>query len=395
MRSSCPAWATQGIASLGPDSPPYLAFGIVFAVAFGLSLGLTPVSGWLGERLGLVAEPGGRRRHEGRIPRTGGIAVYVAFVAAVLVAQWLVVSPANPDPSVPLALRVLRFDPKEIIRLVGLLGGATFIFLAGLYDDWRELSPLPQYVAQLLAAAFAIAFLIIIEYVNNPFSGQQTPDFPYIVTVTVSLFWLGLMMNTVNWLDGLDGLAAGVVALSCVILFVNGVFRLQPPQNSVALLPVALFGATLGFLPYNFAPARIFLGSSGAFFLGFALGVLSIIGGAKMAAILLVMGLPLLDVVWQIVNRVLRGQNPALGDRGHLHFRLLDLGFSHRQIVLGYYVFCALFGGLALLIPTRIYKLVALIVMMLISMAGFAWISRRGAVGGQNGEREAGREASK
>jgi UDP-GlcNAc:undecaprenyl-phosphate GlcNAc-1-phosphate transferase len=139
---------------------------------------------------------------------------------------------------------------------------------------------------------------------------------------------------------------------------------------------MALLGATLGFVPFNFAPARIFLGS-GAYLLGYLLGVLSIIGGAKMAAILLVMGLPLLDTAWQIVSRIVRGQNPVRGDRGHLHFRLLDIGLSQRQIVIGYYLFCAAFGGLALLIPSRLYKLVALLVMGSLTLLGFMWLSRR------------------
>lgn len=348
-----------------------------FGLALVLSLALTPATRWLGLRLGLVAEPGGRRQHQGRIPRIGGVPIFLAFVITVLASQLFIINPGEAAawPS----LSIVRFDPKEVIRLVGLLAGATFIFLVGLYDDWRELPPLPQYVAQIIAAAIAIVFLIIIEYVNNPFTGEQTPDFPYIITVTISLFWLGLMMNTVNWLDGLDGLAAGVVALACVVLFVNSVFRLQPPQYSVGLLPAALLGATLGFLPFNFYPARIFLGSSGAFFLGFTLGVLSIIGGAKMAAILLVMGLPLLDVAWLIVYRLARGKNPMQGDRSHLHFRLLDLGLPQWQIVLGYYLFCAVFGGLTLLIPSQLYKLIALIVMALISLAGFIWLSRRGS----------------
>ncbi len=356
---------------------PLLTFGLTFGLAFVLSLALTPLTGRLGARLGLVAEPGGRRQHKGRIPRIGGVPIYLAFVGAVLASQLFVVPPGATAAAPLPALAIERFDPKEIIRLTGLLLGGTFIFLVGLYDDWREMGPLSQYIAQLMAAAIAVAFLIIIEYVNNPFTGEQTPNFPYLVTVTVSLFWLGLMMNTVNWLDGLDGLAAGVVALACGVLFINAAFRLQPPQYSVALLPAALLGATLGFLPFNFHPARIFLGSSGAFFLGFTLGVLSIIGGAKMAAILLAMGLPLLDVVWQIVQRVARGQNPALGDRGHLHFRLLDLGLSQRQIVIGYYAFCASFGGLALLIPSRLYKFVALVVLGAISVAGFVWLARQ------------------
>lgn len=362
------------------ETTPLAAFAVVFGIGFVLSLVLTPLTTWLGRRLGLVQLPGGRRKHTGAVPRIGGVAIYIAFVVALLASQLLVVDPGDPNPALPLGLRVLRFDPKEIIRLTGLLVGSTAIFLVGLYDDWKELGPLPQYIAQIVVAGIAVLFYIIIEYVNNPFTGQQTPDFPYIVTVTVSLFWLGLMMNTVNWLDGLDGLATGVVALACVVLFVNSVFRLEPAQHSVALLPTALLGATLGFLPFNFYPARIFLGSSGALLLGYLLGTLSIIGGAKVAAILLVMGLPLLDVAWQIFERVRRGQNPAIGDRGHLHFRLLDVGFSQRQIVLAYYAFCAMFGGLALLITPRLYKFIAIVVMAILSAIGFVWISRKKVV---------------
>ena len=362
---------------------PYGAFGLVFGVAFLLAVIITPLSARLGHRLGLVATPGGRRQHEGMIPRTGGIPIYIAFVGAVLVAQLLIASPLDPDPLASEGLRVLRFDPKESIRLIGLLGGGTLIFIVGLLDDWLELPPLPIYIAQIVAAAIAVAFLILIEYVNNPLTGLTTADFPYLITVTITLFWLGLMMNTVNWLDGVDGLASGVAAIACVVLFANAVWRLDPPQHSVALFPTALCGAMLGFLPYNFAPARIFLGG-GAYFLGFTLGVLSIIGGAKMAAILLVMGLPLLDAAWQIANRVLRGQNPVQGDRGHLHFRLHDLGLTRRQIVLSYYAFCAVFGGLALFIPSRQYKLLALMLMGALAAVGFAWLARQQTVNGSN-----------
>lgn len=365
--SSCPASATQGTACSAPadrmtGDVPIPSFLITFAVAFGLSIVLTPVASVLGRRLGLLDRPRGRRRHERPVPRMGGLAIYVAFVVAVLVAQ---------------RLPVERFDSKEIIRLTGLLLGGTFIFSFGLLDDWLEFSPFPQYVAQLLTAAIAIVFLIFIEYVQNPFTNQQTPQFPYLVTVTVSLFWLGLMMNTVNWLDGLDGLASGIGLIASVVLFVNAAFRLDPPQASVALLPIALGGALLGFLPFNFHPARIFLGTSGALFLGFTLGVLAIIGGAKMATILFVMGLPLLDLAWQVFARLRRGQNPVVGDRGHLHFRLLDLGLSQRQIVVGYYAFCAAFGTLTLVVSSRLFKLFALLAMGALAAIGFALLERR------------------
>jgi len=355
---------------------PFPAFALIFGLAFVLSLILTPLARRLGERWKLMALPGGRRKHANPVVRIGGVPVFLSFVIAVLASQLFIVGPLGLGGQMPASLQVIRSDPKEIFRLIGLLLGGTLIFLAGLYDDWRDASPAVQYVSQLLAAAVAVTFLILIEYVNDPISGQQTPDFPYAVTVTISIFWLGLMMNTINWLDGLDGLAVGVVALACIILFANSVFRLEPPQHSVALLPMALLGATLGFLPYNFFPAKIFLGS-GAYFLGFALGALAIIGGAKMAAILLVMGLPLLDLAWQVINRLARGINPAQGDRGHLHFRLLDLGLSQRQIVLGYYVFSAAFGGLALAIPSRLYKLIAILAMVAIALIGFVWLSRR------------------
>ena len=356
---------------------PLGAFGLTFGLAFVLALLLTPLARWLGLRLGIVAIPGGRRLHQGVVSRLGGVPIYVAFVAAVLASQFLVEDPWRAALPLGPSFQVLRFDPKELFRLIGLIGGGTIIFVLGLFDDWRELSPIPLYLAQILAAAFAVAFLIFIESVNDPFRGVETDKFPYFITVTISLFWLGSMMNTVNWMDGLDGLAAGVAAIACIVLFLNSAFRLQPAQYSVALLPLALLGATLGFLPYNFSPAKIFLGS-GAYFLGFVLGALSIIGGAKMAAILLVMGLPLLDFVWQLVNRMVHGQNPLHGDRGHLHFRLQDLGLSQRQIVLGYYVFSAVFGGLALAIPSRPYKLIALLVMGLVALVGFIWLSRKG-----------------
>lgn len=337
-----------------------LSFAIVLGLSFGLSYLLTPLAQRLGVRLSVVDVPRDRHLHPRVTSKFGGLAMFVAFVAAVVAAQFLPVE---------------RTDEKEIIRLAGLLIGAAFIWGFGILDDRWNFGPLPQYVAQLVAAAIAVAFLIIIEQFNNPLTGQRTPEWPYVVTVTLSLFWLGLMMNTVNWLDGLDGLAAGVCAVASLMIFLHAAFELN--QTSVSLLPLALLGATLGFLPFNFHPARVFMGSNGALFLGFTVGVLSIIGGAKMATVLLVMGLPLVDVAWQIMRRARSGGNPIYGDRGHVHYRLLDAGFSQRQIVIGYYVFCALFGGIALMTASRVFKLIALIVMAGIVVLGVFLVSRR------------------
>jgi UDP-GlcNAc:undecaprenyl-phosphate GlcNAc-1-phosphate transferase len=334
-----------------------MPFLLVFIVAFALALTLTPLARLLGQRYGFVALPGGRRKHAGTKSRLGGVALYVAFVAAAVLAQFLPVE---------------RQDPKELTRLVGLLLGGTFIFLVGVYDDKKELSPAPQLTAQLITSLIAICFLIFIEVINNPLTNLPV-WFPWFVTLPLTIFWLMGMMNTVNWLDGVDGLATGVAAiLSAVLAF----HMYREGQHSVALLPLALLGATLGFLPYNFHPARVFMGSSGSYFLGFAVGALGIIAGAKVATVLLVMGIPILDVAWQIVSRLRLGRSPAIGDRGHLHFRLLDLGLSQRHIVLLYYLFCSLFGFLALIISSRLYKFLALLALGAMTLLLLLFVSR-------------------
>ena len=337
------------------------AFVLVFCLAFSIALVLVPVARWLSYRVGAISTPGGRRHEREPMPKLGGLAIFVAFVVAILFAQLL------PVP---------RLDPNEGIRLTGLILGSAFCFVFWTLDDIYEFGWLPQYIAQIVAGAIAILFLIFIEFFNNPLTGSQTDPFPFLVTVTLSLFWVGLMMNTVNFLDGLDGLATGVAVIAGVMLFLNSAFFVTPAQTSVALLPLAMTGACLGFLLYNFQPARIYLGG-GAPLLGFWLATLSIIGGAKMATILLVMGLPLMDFAWQVFNRVIKGRNPMSGDRGHLHFRLLDSGYlSHRQIVLVYYLFCAFFGILTLVLESRLYKFIAFGVMLTLIAIGFAIVVR-------------------
>ena len=342
--------------------PTYAAFLIVFLLSLCAAAVVAPAAIALSRRFDLVDRPGGRRRGHGAIGRLGGMAIYVGFVGAIVAAQWL------PVP---------RFDPMEAIRFAGLVIGITIIFVAGLLDDIFQFGPIPQFMAQILAAAVAILFQIFIQMVNNPLSGNLVSwSQMHWVTVTITLVWMVLMMNTVNFLDGLDGLASGVSLIAGVMLFIHSAFRLNPSQLSVSLLPLALAGACLGFLLYNFNPARVFMGSSGSYVLGYALATLSIIGGAKMASILLVMGLPLLDVAWQVANRVRLGRNPMQGDRGHLHFRLIDAGIPQRQIVLAYYLFCGCFGALALMTTSRFFKLVALTLMTLIVVAGFWGVGR-------------------
>lgn len=341
------------------------AYLIVISLSLSLSLISTPLTIWLSRRFNITAEAGGRRRNEGdfrQVGKLGGVAVFGAFFATVLLSQYL---------------NVPRMDPNEDTRLLGLVLGGTLIFVVGLLDDIFEFRALPLLLAQIAAALIAIHFDIFIEYFNNPLTGEQTAGWSFAVTFIISLLWITGITNTINWLDGADGLAPGVVFIACIILFINSAFQLDPPQESVALLPLALAGTLGGFLIFNFYPARIFLGG-GAYFLGFTLATLSIIGGAKMATILLVAGLPIVDAALQIASRVMRGRSPFVGDRGHLHFRLLDMGFSQRQIVLAYYFFCAGFGTLTLLLESRLFKLIAFGVMAALVALGFALLYATG-----------------
>ena len=299
--------------------------------------------------------------------------MYAGFTAAVLLTLL-----------VPKGMLPPRLDPGELTRLAGLLVGVTAIFLFGLVDDRLELTSTQQYVGQFLSALLGIAFTIWIQKVNNPFTNEQLV-FPWPVVAVLTIFWFTGMMNTVNWLDGLDGLAAGV---SCIVAAFICFHMVREGQFSVALLPLALVGATLGFLPYNFNPAKIFMGSGGSYFLGWAVAALGIIGGAKVATVLLAMGLPILDVAWLIYNRWRNHGRLDHNGRDHLHHRLLDIGFTQRQIVLSYYAFCAIFGGLALLLENRLYKLIALAVLSAAAFAVFVWAARQPAGKYVNGRRK-------
>lgn len=327
-----------------------MPFVVVFVVSFILSFCLTPFSAWVGRRLGAVARPGGRRTHVGEVPRMGGIALFGGVIggAVLIFVLW---RPANPD---------------DVRRLMAVLAGIVFVFLFGLWDDQRELRAWAQFAAQAAAALIAIAGTVFIERFTNPLTDQLViiPDvLPYLgwgMVVAVTLFWVMGMMNTINWLDGLDGLAAGVGLIAATLFAIHS-YRLGQPE--IALFPTALAGACLGFLPFNFHPARVFMGTAGAMVLGYTLATLSILAPARIATALLVMGIPIIDVAWLIFSRWRRGDSPTQGGRDHLHYRLLDLGLSQRQIVAVYYLFCLSFGGLALVVASRLFKLIALLVL--------------------------------
>lgn len=334
---------------------------LVPLVAFLLTLALTPVSMALGRRWGLVDRPGGRRRHVGVIPRIGGLALYGGFIGTLLLIQAL-----------PSAWLPPSSDPNEMRRWWGLVIGATFVAGFGLLDDRFEFGSRPQYLAQAVAGGIAIAFIIFIERVNNPFGPGQIV-FPAPVVWLLTLLWFMGAINTVNWLDGVDGLAATVAAIVAVVLALH---MLRTGQHSVAPQALALLGCTLAFLRFNWPPARVFMGSVGAYFLGYTLAALGLMAGARVATVLLVIGLPALDVAWLIFWRWRHGRPLGQGDRNHLHFRLLDKGYTPRQIVLGYGLFCAVFGLLSLTANTVI-KLAALATLVLVGSAVIWWATPR------------------
>ena len=293
----------------------------------------------LANHFGWLVQPGPGRIHRRPVPQLGGVAILGGFAAAVLAA-------------VPL-------DG----RMVGLLLGAVVAVAFALVDDFRELSPRDKLLGQLVAAAIPVAFGIRIDGVSNPFGGIL---FLHVaVAVPFTLIWTAGMMNAINFLDGVDGLAPGVAAIAATVLVV---LSIQLGQPVIATVGIALVAATLGFLPFNFFRASIFLGDSGPHLLGYTIAVLAIIGGAKIATALLVLGIPILDVAWAVIRRWRAGGHVYRRDTDHLHHRLLRAGLPQPLVVISYYAVSAGFGLIALYLH-KIEKLVALGAMAFLMVA--------------------------
>lgn len=304
-----------------------LPFLVALIVSCGGTILLTPLAGDLGRRVGLVDRPRAGELAKRPTPRTGGYGLIAAFLLAIAV-----------------SIAIEPRDPGELLRLVGLVVGVLLVLPIAAIDDLRRLGPWPQLIGQIGLAVVAMAFGLLIDHVANPFGGLVA--LPLIMAIPFTLFWIVGMVNTLNWVDTMDGLAAGVTAIGALVLFVRSV---SLGQYTIAVLPLALAGVCLGFLRYNFDPARIFMGTSGSTFLGFALSILALIGGAKIATAAFVLGLPILDVGMVILYRGLRGRSPFVGgDNAHLSHRLVARGLSIRRITLLIYAVCAAGGGLAM-----------------------------------------------
>ena len=309
---------------------------VAFVAAALIALLLTPVVRAVVLRYKIVDRPNPRRVNLVAVPRGGGLAVSAAFL--VTASAFLYLNHENGWLPIPSSL-----SSPEVVAL--LLGGAAAALLGGI-DDLFDLRARWQLLAQLGLAVAAVALGISIDFIANPFGpGIVLLSGP--IAAAFTIFWIVGMMNSINWIDGLDGLSSGVSFIAAVTL---GVISLttQVGQPLIAVLCFALAGALLGFLRWNFHPASIFAGTSGVQFVGFTLAVLAILGTAKVAVALLVLGVPIIDTFWIIVRRVSQGGSPFTPDRTHIHHRLLDLGLSHRQTVLVIYGICIALAVLAM-----------------------------------------------
>ncbi len=329
--------------------PDYM---MAFVIAAGVALLITPGVIFLAAKTGAMDAPDARKVHKKPIPRIGGLGIYAAFMVAMLSVMFVV----------PLSDEVTN-------ELIGLMVGGSLIVLVGIIDDYKNLPAKVKLVGQILAAAvLVVVFDVRIDFITDPFGDYIYTEW---FAIPVTIFWIVGLTNTVNLIDGLDGLAAGVSTIAAITIFL---VALQQSFVLVAVLTAALAGAAFGFLYYNFNPARIFMGDSGSMFLGYMLAGISVIGAVKSAATIalivpiLALGLPILDTTFAIVRRYRGGVPIFKPDKGHLHHRLLDLGFSQRQAVLLMYVISALLG-LSAVALTEVSTQIAILIVCAVVVA--------------------------
>jgi UDP-GlcNAc:undecaprenyl-phosphate GlcNAc-1-phosphate transferase len=335
-----------------------------------------------------------KREHaKAPVPRLGGIAMFLAFVIASLIFYQF-----NPE-----------LDSKEFVIYWLFLASATLTVIVNVYDDIKGLKPLPKFIAQTVAVLLLLGPYIDSKFhgvllfgFSNPFGRSDSPALPWyqhseitlfihpapnqlpsisllaIPAVLFTWFWMVGMMNTINWIDGMDGLATGVVGITA---FFIAVLSWMLNQHTIAILAVIFTGAVIGFLPHNWNPAKIIMGDSGSQFLGLTLATLSIMGGAKIALALMVLGIPILDVAIVMINRIRRGQRPWHYDTTHLHQRLRATGWTVRQICYVIYGLMIFFGIFAVVFK-HVLKFVGL-GLVVAAMAGLIfWIDYSQRQGG-------------
>lgn len=328
-----------------------VALALVFAA--GLSCALTPLVKLVAKKIGAMDVPkDNRRMHTTPIPRMGGLAIFAGFLISFLIFG--------------------KIDRE----LQGILLGAVVIVVMGVLDDVITLPAIPKFLVQILAAVLVVVHGCRIEH----FMGITLPAW---LSYGLTVLWIVAITNAINFIDGLDGLAAGVSAISAGTMLVVALMLVPDPTAiSSAILLAALVGGCIGFIPYNFNPATIFMGDTGSNMLGFILASVSVFGLFKTYAVIsfavpfLVLGLPIFDLCFAVIRRVSKGQSPMHADRGHVHHRLIDMGFSQKQAVAISYMLSALLGLSAVVLTDRgeIQALIFLAAILVVGAIGVALI---------------------
>jgi UDP-GlcNAc:undecaprenyl-phosphate GlcNAc-1-phosphate transferase len=306
----------------------------------------------LARKIGKMDNPDPRKVHKEPIPRLGGIAIFLGFLLSLVGIELL-------EPG---------FFLKNT-QWYGIIIGAFLMFLVGVVDDIINLSAKTKFFSQIIISIIAFYFGVKIVALSNPFGAMLVlPDY---LSIIVTVFWIVGITNTINLIDGLDGLAAGVSMIAGITLFI---IAIQTNQDLIAVIILSLVGATIGFLRYNFNPAKIFMGDSGSLFLGFTLASISVAGVLKLAATvtillpILILGIPIMDTSFAILRRFFNRKPIFQPDKGHLHHRLLNMGLSQKRAVIVIYSFSSLLAGIALyLIGIEIsFSIITVSIMMLI-----------------------------
>ncbi|TVQ48454.1 MAG: undecaprenyl/decaprenyl-phosphate alpha-N-acetylglucosaminyl 1-phosphate transferase [Gloeocapsa sp. DLM2.Bin57] len=304
---------------------------IAFLVSISVVLWSTPVVKTIGIKSGKVDLPGERKIHKRPIVRIGGVSIFIGSLSALLIVWWLG------------GFGIL--SPEKEWEIWGVTIGGLLLFLVGLADDLFNLSAMSRLFMQTAVATFAWWVGVRIDFLSIPFSGIVHLGW---LGLPITLFWLVGMTNAINWIDGVDGLAAGVSGIAAVVMLIVSLFMNQP---AAALVAAALAGGALGFLRYNFNPAQIFMGDGGAYFMGFTLAGVGVIGLVKtyaLTAVMLTLAVPIIDMSLVIISRILKKKSPFKPDNSHLHHRLLKAGVSQRLTVLFIYALTLWLGSLAL-----------------------------------------------
>ena len=339
---------------------------ISFLLAFIVSFMATPYSIKIAEKIGAIDIPkDDRRMRKKSIPKLGGLAVIAGFAISLI----YLISVMNIEGSINL------FDENSYFKkLIGVGLGVIIITITGVIDDTKTLKPLQKLFGQVLAAMVAVAFGIQIDSADIPFTTNV--ELANEISMIVTVIWIVGITNAINLIDGLDGLSSGIALISCVSLLI--IFALNDSPMIAILMITSLIGALVGFLPFNFSPAKTFIGDTGSNFLGYILSIVSILGVAKtytavvIALPMLVLGLPIFDVVWAIIRRVIKGKSIKAifkADKGHLHHRLIARGFSQKQAVLVMYAMSAALGLFAIiLLESGIWKALSFLLMVIAAL---------------------------